>query len=170
MQNLIRPKPQREDPRYAVNRRRIDLSSTTCECFFCEYEQWCYETPGLHRQYQSTHYIPCVIARSNTGIIDCDALIDEAMNDETVFDCILICDLLDTKEYYFRDLNEVKQVHLGRNWERRKDIVSLYDSHLRSQCAEDHIEKYLLSEYVLREICSYDPSTDIRPFDPSTDR
>lgn len=157
---LIRPKPLRNDPKYA-ERRNIDFSSTKCECYYCEYQEWWYNSPEFHRNYAITNEISCVIARSNSKIIECDNLIDETMNDDTVFDCILICDLLVMKESYIYDLEKVRLIYLDRNWNKRKAMVSFYDSHSRSQHDENHVEKYLFSEFVLREICSFDPTMDI---------
>lgn len=59
------------------------------------------------------------------------------------------------KQCFINDLKKVKEIYFGENWIMRKDIVSLYDSHLRSKHDEDHVEKYLFSEYILRDICSF---------------
>lgn len=79
---LFHPKPERNDPKYA-KRRKIDFTMTECPCFFCEYQKWSDETPGLHRQYYVTYDKTCIIARSNSEITNCNTLIDETMNDET---------------------------------------------------------------------------------------
>lgn len=150
----IYPKPTRDDTKY-TKKIKIDLNMTECPCFFCEYQIWTEKTPGLHRQYHITHDASCIIARSNTDIIQYDILIEEAMNDETYFDCTLICDFLELKQICINDLKKVKQIYLNENLLMRKNIVSLFDAHLKSQSEETHIERYIFNEYVLRDICSY---------------
>jgi hypothetical protein len=77
------------------------------------------------------------------------------MNDETYFDCIFICDLLELKQYEINKLKRIKNIYLTENWNMRKDIVSLFYIHSNSKSIETHIEKYIFNEYILRDICSY---------------
>ena len=151
---LFHPKPNRDDPKY--NKKiKIDFNITQCPCFFCEYQKWTEETPGLHRQYHITHDASCIIARCNLNIIQSNILIDEAMNDELYFDCIYICELTELKQHSIDDLKKVKSIYLEKNWNMRKDIMSLFDIYLKSESIETHIEKYIFNTYILRDICSY---------------
>ena len=88
---------------------------TQCPCFFCEYQKWTEKTQGLHRQYHITNDVSCVISRTNSNINQCDILINESMNDETYFNCIFICDLLESKQYEINKLKRIKNIYLTEN-------------------------------------------------------
>jgi len=150
---MFRPKPDRDNPNY----RTIKINNfefTECMCFFCDYQRWTEETPGFHRQYHISHNASCKISRANSEINECNKFIDEAMNNDTFFDCIEICELLQMKQNAINDLARVKQKYFNKNWDIRKNYIFLCESNYQN-IETNYIEQYLFNEYILKNVCSY---------------